>query len=504
MVEISRQEERGETFVTAAHDGYVGALRHPPRAAAVACRAMATRLDGVDSFTSPSGAPIARGGKDCFAIRFHLHPAVKASRIKAGQAVLLVLARRFGLGVRDRRRTMSLIEESIRLSDIRGSRRAEQIVIHGRALQPGAVHWRFAEVDEAGGRADVPKTAGPKCSARRGRCDVAGCTAARNHAIAPARHDACIEGHMAVPPPKVDLPDLVPMKRALFSVFDHDRRASISPGRCMSAASGCSRRDRRPRRSSAPACLSPMSPTASAFPKFSAAGSRRCIRRSMAACSALRNDPVHAAEMAEHGIEPFDLVVSNLYPFEKTIATTDDYATIVENIDIGGPAMTRAAAKNHGFVSILVDPADYARASRRRSTPMTVRRRWHIRKRLAAKAFARTAAYDAAVSNWFAARARRADAGMAQPRRHADGGDALWRKPASAAPRSTRPASSGRASSTARQLQGKQLSYNNINDTDAAYELVAEFDPAASGGRRDHQARQSLRRRHRRLARRGL
>ncbi len=150
MVESSRQEERGQTFVTAAHDGYIAryGIRHERR---LFLPREGTRLDGVDSFTNPTGGAVARGGKDAFAIRFHLHPAVKASRIKAGQAVLLVLPDGSGWEFEATGHDV-LIEESIRLSNIRGSRRAEQIVIYGRAMHDAAIHWHFERVAEAAQR----------------------------------------------------------------------------------------------------------------------------------------------------------------------------------------------------------------------------------------------------------------------------------------------------------------------------------------------------------------
>ena len=116
---------------------------------------------------------------------------------------------------------------------------------------------------------------------------------------------------------------------------------------------------------------------------------------------ALRDDPAHRAAMAEHGIAPIDLLIVNLYPFEATVAAGGDYATCIENIDIGGPAMIRAAAKNHGFVNVVTDPAEYAGllaelAAHQGATSLT------FRQGLALKAYARTAAYDAAVSGWMA------------------------------------------------------------------------------------------------------
>src|SRR5690348_15977738 len=116
---------------------------------------------------------------------------------------------------------------------------------------------------------------------------------------------------------------------------------------------------------------------------------------------AIRNNPPHADAMRAHGIRPIDVVVVNLYPFEDTVARGADFATCIENIDIGGPAMIRSAAKNHADVAVLVDAGDYTAVLEEfsRHGGMTT---LALRRRLAAKAFARTAAYDAAIANWFA------------------------------------------------------------------------------------------------------
>ena len=115
---------------------------------------------------------------------------------------------------------------------------------------------------------------------------------------------------------------------------------------------------------------------------------------------ALRDEPSHAAAMKEHGIEGIDLLVSNLYPFEETVARQASFDETIENIDIGGPAMIRAAAKNHGYVAVVVDTEDYAAIvaeldANNGALSLATRRA------LAAKAFARTAAYDAAIAAWF-------------------------------------------------------------------------------------------------------
>jgi phosphoribosylaminoimidazolecarboxamide formyltransferase/IMP cyclohydrolase len=191
---------------------------------------------------------------------------------------------------------------------------------------------------------------------------------------------------------------------------------------------------------------------------------------------AVRGNPQHIEAMRAEKIRPIDILVVNLYPFEETTARGADFATCIENIDIGGPAMIRAAAKNHDDVAVLVDASDYAAlldelALHGGMTTLTLRRR------LAAKAFARTAAYDAAIANWFA------DA-LAEPAPdyRAVGGRLIEKLRYGENPHQSaafyRTPDRRFGVATARQAQGKQLSYNNINDTDAAYECVAEFDPA--------------------------
>ncbi len=191
---------------------------------------------------------------------------------------------------------------------------------------------------------------------------------------------------------------------------------------------------------------------------------------------ALRDNEAHVSAMVAHGIAPIDLLVVNLYPFEETVARGADYDEAVENIDIGGPAMIRAAAKNHAHVAVVTDPEDYA-ALLQELDANGGQTRLSFRQALAQRAFARTAAYDAAVSTWMAAAIeapmprRRAFAGtLRQELRY---GENPHQRAAFYVDGSDRP---GVASAT--QHQGKELSYNNINDTDAAFELVAEFLPA--------------------------
>jgi phosphoribosylaminoimidazolecarboxamide formyltransferase/IMP cyclohydrolase len=189
---------------------------------------------------------------------------------------------------------------------------------------------------------------------------------------------------------------------------------------------------------------------------------------------ALRDNADHVAAMDAHNIDGIDLVVVNLYPFEETVAKGAPYDEVIENIDIGGPAMIRSAAKNHGFVSVVVDTEDYA-AVIEELAAHAGQTTYALRQRLAQTAYARTAAYDTAVSTWMAAQVggtprRRSFGGtLAQTLRY---GENPHQQAAFYTDGSNRP-----GVATAQQNQGKELSYNNINDTDAAFELVSEFAP---------------------------
>ncbi|MEK9672139.1 MAG: bifunctional phosphoribosylaminoimidazolecarboxamide formyltransferase/IMP cyclohydrolase [Rhodospirillaceae bacterium] len=188
---------------------------------------------------------------------------------------------------------------------------------------------------------------------------------------------------------------------------------------------------------------------------------------------AVRSNATHRKAMADHGIQPIDLLVVNLYPFEATVARGAAFDDCIENIDIGGPALIRAAAKNHGDVTVIVDPANYDElksemaANRGATTP-------DFRRRMAAEAYARTGAYDGAISAWFAGQL-----GDTFPKRLVMAGERRQVLRYGENPHQQAafymggPARPGIA--TAEQLQGKELSFNNLNDTDAAFELVAEF-----------------------------
>ena len=191
---------------------------------------------------------------------------------------------------------------------------------------------------------------------------------------------------------------------------------------------------------------------------------------------AIRDDPVHQQAMSDHDIAAIDLVAINLYPFEETVVAGANFATTIENIDIGGPSMIRSAAKNHAFVSVITDPADYAMVTDEmgaNDNAVTTK----TRIALAAKAFARTASYDAAISGWFAAQRGEAFPQRlivaAKRRQVLRYGENPHQAAAFYGNGSGRP-----GVATADQLQGKELSYNNLNDTDAAIELVGELSQA--------------------------
>ncbi len=187
----------------------------------------------------------------------------------------------------------------------------------------------------------------------------------------------------------------------------------------------------------------------------------------------------HGEAMAAHGIAPIDLVAVNLYPFEAAVARGAALDECIENIDIGGPAMIRSAAKNHGHVTVIVEPADYRpvmgdMAAKGGDTGATLRRR------LAGVAFARTAAYDAAIASWFAGQA-----GEALPERLVVSAVRREQLRYGENPHQSAAVYVGGVArpgvTTAEQVQGKALSYNNLGDTDAAFELVAEFaEPAVA------------------------
>jgi phosphoribosylaminoimidazolecarboxamide formyltransferase/IMP cyclohydrolase len=191
----------------------------------------------------------------------------------------------------------------------------------------------------------------------------------------------------------------------------------------------------------------------------------------------VRDNPQHAGAMDEHGIAPIDLVVVNLYPFLKTVMSGADRDAIIENIDIGGPSMVRSAAKNHAYVAIVTDPADYSALLQQLDAHGGTT--LEFRKTLAAKAYALTASYDSMISQWFAF----ADQGQRWPEtwvlaNELKMGLRYGENPHQQAALYIPAGPHARGIAQAEQVQGKELSYNNLNDANAALELVAEFRDA--------------------------
>ncbi|RWH37533.1 MAG: bifunctional phosphoribosylaminoimidazolecarboxamide formyltransferase/IMP cyclohydrolase [Mesorhizobium sp.] len=282
---------------------------------------------------------------------------------------------------------------------------------------------------------------------------------------------------MAVPAKNIPAPDLVPIRRALLSVFDKTGLIDFAKALAAAGVELVSTGGTAKEVAGAGLAVRDVSEL-TGFPEIMDGRVKTLHPSVHGALLGVRDDAEHAKAMHDHHIQPIDLVVSNLYPFEEVRRSGAGYASIVENIDIGGPAMIRASAKNHAYVAIVTDPADYAsvlNALEMNLGSLSL----DFRKKLAAKAFARTATYDAAISGWFADTLE-----IEHPTWRAFGGrlDQVMRygeNPHQGAgfylSGDKRP-----GVATARQLQGKQLSYNNINDTDAAFELVGEFDPTRS------------------------
>jgi len=276
------------------------------------------------------------------------------------------------------------------------------------------------------------------------------------------------------------MPDLVPVKRALISLSDKDGLALLVDGLVRHGIEIVSTGGTAAKVRDAGAAVRDISDL-TGFPEMMDGRVKTLHPKVHGGLLGVRDNPEHAAAMADHGIASIDLVIVNLYPFEATVARGAPRDEIIENIDIGGPSMVRSAAKNHQFVTIVTDPADYAEllAELDANGGATSQA---FRKRMAAKAYALTAAYDSTISQWFAfadqaerfpplwTRASKLKMELRygeNPHQHA----ALYEPVGPHA----------RGIAQANQVQGKALSYNNLNDASAALELVAEFrdaDPA--------------------------
>ncbi len=269
--------------------------------------------------------------------------------------------------------------------------------------------------------------------------------------------------------------DLRPLKRALLSVSD--KAGLVDLGKALEARSvalvstGGTHQALK-----AAGCAVTEVADVTGFPEMMDGRVKTLHPKVHGGLLALRGHPEHEAALLAHDIAPIDLLIVNLYPFEKTVAAGRPYDDCIENIDIGGPAMIRAAAKNHAHVVVIVDVEDYAALlaeldANGGATTLA------FRQAMAAKAYARTAAYDAAISTWFAG-----ELGNRTPTYFAVGGRLAETMRYGENPHMSagfyRSGETRYGVATARQVQGKSLSFNNINDTDAAFELVAEFDPA--------------------------
>jgi len=268
------------------------------------------------------------------------------------------------------------------------------------------------------------------------------------------------------------MPDQVQIKRALLSVYD---KAGLGEFAKALADLGVELISTGGTRSLIASTGAPVKDIAevTGFPEMMDGRVKTLHPKVHGGLLAVRDKADHREALTTHGIGEIDLLVSNLYPFEATIASGADYDTVIENIDIGGPAMIRSAAKNHAYVTVVVDPADYEvvlAAIQAGGVP------YQLRQKLAAKAYARTAAYDAVISGWFAKTLDyndvpyRSFAGtLSEVMRYGENPHqwAAFYKTGDQRP----------GVATATQLQGKSLSYNNLNDTDAAFELVSEFGP---------------------------
>lgn len=282
---------------------------------------------------------------------------------------------------------------------------------------------------------------------------------------------------MAISSRSISAPDQVQIKRALLSVFDKTGLIELATalrdqGVALLSTGGTARA-----LSEAGFDVTDVSDV-TGFPEIMDGRVKTLHPNVHGGLLGIRDAEDHVASMKEHGIEAIDLLVVNLYPFEEVMKSGAADDAIVENIDIGGPAMLRAAAKNHAYVSVLTSPDDYEHFAQD-LTANGGASTYGMRKRLAQATFARTAAYDSAISNWMATAFE-----VETPANRSIGGSLMQtmrygeNPHQQAALYATPEVRAGVAHAT--QIQGKQLSYNNINDTDAAFELASEFDPAKS------------------------
>ncbi len=263
--------------------------------------------------------------------------------------------------------------------------------------------------------------------------------------------------------------DIVPISRALISVSDKEGLVELGQALAASGVHILSTGGSAASLRKAGVAVTEVSDH-SGFPEILDGRVKTLVPQIHGGLLGRRDVPAHMAQMAEHGIAPIDLLVVNLYPFEATVASGAAADDCIENIDIGGPALIRAAAKNHSHVAVVTDTSQYPvilAALQAGGTSLA------LRQQLAAAGYARTAAYDAAIAAWFAAQQ-----GVDFPARITVAGSLRQTLRYGENPHQ-RAALYGNGNrpgvANARQLQGKELSFNNLNDTDAALECVAEF-----------------------------
>ncbi len=290
---------------------------------------------------------------------------------------------------------------------------------------------------------------------------------------------------MAIPSKRLDVPDLVAIRRALISVSDKSgivdfARELVARNIEILSTGGTAR-------VLVDAGLPVIDISSlTGFPEIMDGRVKTLHPAIHGGLLAVRADPAHQQALDDHAIRPIDLLVIDLYPFETVRASQSDPQTIVENIDIGGPAMIRAGAKNHAYVTVLTDPADYA-SLLAELDKQNMQISLVTRQNMAAKAYRRTAAYDAAIAAWFAdememtGKKGEQDAPCDLPRHLTLGGTRAsvmryGENPHQAAALYLT-GSKRKGAANARLVQGKPLSYNNLNDADAAFELASEFDP---------------------------
>jgi phosphoribosylaminoimidazolecarboxamide formyltransferase/IMP cyclohydrolase len=271
--------------------------------------------------------------------------------------------------------------------------------------------------------------------------------------------------------------DLVPVRRALISLSDKTGMEELAAGLALHGVELVSTGGTGAKLRQAGAEVRDISDL-TGFPEIMDGRVKTLHPKVHGGLLGVRDNPEHAAAMAEHGIAPIDLVVVNLYPFLNTVMSGADRDTVIENIDIGGPSMVRSAAKNHAHVAIVTDPGDYAALLLELDT-YGGSTSLELRKKLAAKAFALTAAYDSTISQWFAF----ADQHERFPEiwTHASKlkmGLRYGENPHQQAALYVPVGPAARGVAQAEQVQGKELSYNNLNDANAALELAAEFRDA--------------------------